>query len=495
MNEGFRSARKRSPFRNKLINVTTRPRGTTLSAAIDLIVPRKRGRRPYILQPPLGLGYIAAALQKDGFGVRIQDACLDTLSTQQLVHRCQDSDLVGISAYSCDYNAAAELVRGLKQSRPDRPVVLGGSHFSALPKHIMRELPVLDFGIVGEGEVPLTQLARHITEQADPDQLSEIEGLVYRKGDDVRINPNRFYTQHELPDRPAWEILELDRYPLQPNGVFSRGMRVAPLITSRGCPYACSFCECRLLSGNRVRRRPVSMVLDEMESLARRFRIDEFNILDSAFLHDGPYVQSFCEAMIERDLRIYWSLTSGVRIDTLTPEIARIMEKAGCYSMALGIESGSDRVLKDMKKNLTVDQVMKKVRQIRECSSIRLTGFFIIGYPTETKQDTADTIRLSVNLPLDRANFFNFQPLPGTSVFEELKRKGILKGLATDRLYIHDYAFSHPTFSNRWLKKQIRSAHFRFYSRPLILLGLIREIRSLSQLKILSRRVLAILFS
>jgi len=464
-------------------------------ANVDLVVPKKRGGQPFILQPPLGLGYLASAVCAAGFRVRVIDAYVEDLTTDRIVERCRGSDLVGVTAFSCEYQAAAELIRRLRQDDPGRPLAMGGSHFTALPEEVMAELPMLNFGVVGEGERPLAQLVELLARGKDgADELAGVAGLAYRENGRVRVNPHRFYAMEELPIGPLWDRISPDRYPLQPNGIFSRGKRVAPLMTGRGCPFHCTFCASRLMSGPEVRRRKISDIVDEMKMLMERYGVDEFGIMDSSFLEDRHFVESFCEALIQAGIRVPWSITLGVRVNALTPEILRLMERAGCYSTALGIESGSDRVLADMNTRLTIAEIVEQVRAVRAHSRIRLTGFFIVGYPTEEPEDIAATISLSRRLPLDRANFFDFQPLPGTTIFSDMRRAGSLGDLDYDRLYIHDLPFRNPKFSKGWLKRRIRTAHLFFYLRPRILLGLTKEIRSWSQLKVIARRAAAILF-
>jgi radical SAM superfamily enzyme YgiQ (UPF0313 family) len=398
-----------------------------------------------------------------------------------------------LTAYSCDYAAAAAHARALKADRPDRPLAMGGAHFSALPEETMAAIPELDAGFVGEGEVSFTRWAQALARDPRLPDAARLEGLVWRDGAALRVNPRRFPEPEEWPEMPAWDLLTPERYPLLPNGIFSREDRVAPVITGRGCPHACAFCACERLFGRRVRRRPAAQVVDEMHFLADRYGLREFHMQDSAMAVSGDYLRELCEILLASGRRYWLNLTSGIRLDTLTPELTRLLESAGCYSMAVGIESGSDRVLDLMNKHLDLATIRRQTRMIRENSGIRLTGFFIVGYPGETPADIEATVRLSLELPIDRANYFNFLPLPGTRVFDELRAQGALGDLATDRLYIHEFPFTHPTLELRDWRRRIRDANLRFYLRPRIIRGLLSEIRSFSQVKIILRRAASIL--
>lgn len=465
-----------------------------MSGKVLLVAPRKFGKAPYIQQPHIGLGYLAAALRADGMAPTVLDAALDNLSPDQVAAVARPYDLVGLTAYSCEYTAAAAIARALKADRPERPVTMGGSHFSALPEETLAAIPELDAGIAGEGEVAFVQLAKALLADPRLPGADRIEGLVWRDGETIRVNPRRFPQPDRWPAMPAWDLLGPERYPLQPNGIFSREDRVAPIITGRGCPHACAFCSCERLFGRKVRRRSAAQVVAEMNFLADRYGIREFHVQDSAIVVGGNHLRELADALLASGRRYWLNMTSGVRLDALTPELTRLLEAAGCYSMALGIESGSDRVLGLMNKRLDVTTIRRQTKMIRENSRIRLTGFFIIGYPGETTVDIEETVRLSLELPLDRANYFNFLPLPGTRVFDELRAQGALAELATDRLYIHEFPFANPRLELRDWKRLIRRANLRFYLRPRVIRGLLGEIRSWSQIKIILRRAASILF-
>lgn len=464
-----------------------------MGATILLIAPRKAGKSPYILQPHLGLGYLAASLRDAGFEPAILDVALADLTPEAVAETARPYDLVGLTAYSCEFTAAAAIARALKADRPARPLIMGGPHFTALPAETMAAIPELTAGILGEGETALLRLAAALLDDPALPAAATLENLVWRDGETIRFNPRRFPDPAELPAMPAWDLLRPERYPLQPNGIFSREDRVAPIITGRGCPHACRFCASERLFGRRVRRRPAAQVVAEMHYLADRYGFREFHLQDSAMVVHGDYLRELCDSLQAAGRRYWLNLTSGVRLDTMTPELVRLLESAGCYSMALGIESGSDRVLGLMNKHLDTDTIRRQTRMIRDNSRIRLTGFFIVGYPGETTADIEATVRLSLELPIDRANFFNFLPLPGTRVFEELREQGALADLSTDRLYIHEFPFAHPSLELRDWKRRIRRANLRFYLRPRIIRGLLGEIRSFSQVKIILRRAASIL--
>jgi len=265
------------------------------------------------------------------------------------------------------------------------------------------------------------------------------------------------------------------------------------MIATRGCPYPCTFCGAGKALGKRVRKRSTENLLEEIDLLSGTYGIKEIHIMDDNFTFDRDYAARFCEALLKRDAKIFWALPNGVRLDTLDEGLLRLMEASGCYSMAVGIESGNQHVLDHIKKRLTLEKIEEKIRLVKRVSGIKVTGFFILGYPVETRQDMETTIRFALQLPLDRANFFNYTPFPGSQIYEQLKETGALHELDYDDLYIHNISFSPSGIRHKEMLAYPKRAHLRFYARPRILWNLAKEVKSLDQVKIIYQRAKAIL--
>jgi len=285
---------------------------------------------------------------------------------------------------------------------------------------------------------------------------------------------------------PAWDLLQPETYPEAPHGAFTRSFPTAPIIITRGCPSRCTFCSGKTITGTRVRKRSVANVMKEIQHLAAR-GVREFHIEDENFTLDKKLALEFCESLQSSGLNMSWSLPSGVRIDTLDDELLDQMERSGCYSLALGIESGSNRTLTATRKGLTVELVRRKMELFRG-RRIKVTGFFLFGLPGETLEEMEKTIELALELPLDRAQFNNFMPLPGSDIWESLRQEGRLGNLDWKRFFVHDVAYCDDGIRPEQLKQLQRRAYLRFYVRPRIMISLISEIRSLSHLKFLLRR-------
>jgi len=283
---------------------------------------------------------------------------------------------------------------------------------------------------------------------------------------------------------------------LAPHGGFFKNYPVAPIITSRGCPYSCTYCAGHLISGKKIRYRSINKVIEEIKILYNQYHIREIHIEDDNFTFNHEFVFDFCRKLKENNLNITWTCPNGVRLDTLNKELLSAMKEAGLYALSVGIESGSDRILKDMKKNLTKKEIREKIKLIRDCD-LEVSGFFIIGYPTETKEDINETIKFSLELDLARAGFFIFKPFPGTEAANQLVTKGELKEMS-DNEWAHfvlaDVVYSPPGLNKEELKKLRKKALMRFYFRPKIVFKFLAGIRNLSHLKIILKRINSWLF-
>jgi radical SAM superfamily enzyme YgiQ (UPF0313 family) len=292
---------------------------------------------------------------------------------------------------------------------------------------------------------------------------------------------------------PAWDLIDPRGYPLAPQGTFLRRTPFAPVIATRGCPYLCKFCGAQPNSGNRLRRRSPEKVVDEVEFLVREFGVREIHLQDDNFTLNRGLVEGFCKGLIERGLEVVWSCPNGVRLDTLDQELLRLMEESGCYSLAIGIESGVQRVLDLMKKDLKLETVLDKIALIRKTTRIRLTGFFVLGFPGETAEEVRRTVDFSLSLDLDKANYGTFMPIPGSAAYQELKDAGALEGLDLGLVSEYRSPYAAPGLSTDLLRRELRRAFLAFYLRPRIIARFLGEIRSLDQVRIVFRRLKEIL--
>ncbi len=462
---------------------------------VILLNPRRHKGISYTVIPNIGLGHMAKVLRDNNFDPLIIDANRDNISPEdfQSIVGVEKPSWVGITTFSSFIPAVSDYVNSVKDVDSHIRIVLGGPHPTFEPEQTFELIPKADFLIQGEGEMSALKLFGEM-EKKESD-LSRVPNLAWKDNlGNVNVNQISFIDDLDSLGLPAWDLLEPDKFPLAPNGIFSKAGKVAPVIATRGCPYPCTFCGAGRAMGKKLRSRSPKRVIREMALLKENFDMGEIHFMDDNFTQKRTFVKEFCELMIERNISMPWACPNGIRLDKIDHELALLMEKAGCYSLAIGIEFGADRFLKEIKKSLTTDVIEKKVRMLKKTTNIKLTGFFIVGHPKENESDIQKTIGFSLRLPIDRANFFNFTPFPGSELYDDLKNLDQMSQVKLDDLYIHSIAYHPPGISIRKLARLSRNAHLRFYLRAGIIWGLLKEIKSLAQVKILFARISGVLF-
>jgi len=447
--------------------------------------------RSYIVMPSLGLGYLASQARKYEHTVTILNCIKEKMNFQDFATFLeQDSyDLIGFQMYSYDVNAVRKHLEITKDISPKTITVAGGPHPSGDPHNILKYLHQLDFAFRGEAEIGFPRLLDMIGGNSKHvENLSGIPGLIWRRRDIINVNDPGYISNLDEIDFPSWDLLEPHKYPEACHGAFAKNFPTAPIIISRGCPFHCTFCAGKSITGPIIRIRSLDNVFKEMEHLNKNFGIREFLIEDENLTLYRKLVTTFCERIINGSLSgISWSCPSGVRIDTLDGEIINLMEQSGCYSIGLGIEFGTQKMLDLTKKQLRLKTIRNTVNLVRH-SNIKTTGFFMMGVPGETLDDIKKTILFSLQLKLDRAQFNNFMPLPGSELGDRLRQEYRLENLNWDRLFVHDVSFEIPGITRARLKRLQRFAYLRFYLRPKTIIKLLREIRSFRHLRYLILR-------
>ena len=451
--------------------------------------------RTHYSVPPLGLGYLATALRKGGFDVQVLDCTRERLGAEAFRRRVAELQprVVGFQTFSYDFHAVQADLEIVKEVNPSIVTVVGGAHPSGAPLETLEQMTAADYAFRGEAEHGLPLLVRSCLRNEAID-LRTIPGLVWREDGEVHLNEVGFIDDLDSLGQPSWDRLDPRAYQFAPQGVFLESPPVAPISTSRGCPFQCTYCAGKTLTGTNIRKRSIPLVLDEVEFLYHDYGIREIHIVDDNFTMFRDRVVEFCDGLQERHLKIHFTFPNGVRIDTLDRELLQVLKQAGCYSMIVGVESGSDRVLKDMKKSLTTETIRQGVALIKE-AGIDVSGFFILGYPTETREDMLRTIAFSQSLGLDAAHFSNFLPLPGTEATEMLRQQGKLPELDWSQLFYSKTAFVPEGMTAADLKRLQRQAYLGFYLRPSVLWKLRGKIKSWHHVGAIARRLRDYLFS
>lgn len=361
--------------------------------------------------PPLGIGYLAAYI-RDKHEVKIVDCIAERLDIEGVKKVIQDwkPDIVGISSTTISYLRAKRVFEEAKKINPKIFTVLGGSHVTAVPKQTMEECShCLDAAILGEGEPTLLEMIEALQ---NGENLKKVNGLAIRDPDDG----NR--TVLTMPREP---IQDMDSIPFPARDLFpemklyshmpTRGTGIqASMITSRGCPFNCHYCD-QAVFGKKWRAHSAKYVADEIEHLQKTYGVTFISFEDDMFVLNKERTIEVCKEIINRGIKIQFGCCS--RVNTVDDEVLYWLKKAGCWITYLGIESGDDNMLKYMNKRITREQTRKSIEKIRSYG-IKAYGSFILGMPGDTKDTMKETVKFALTLPLDGASFNVFTPYPGT---------------------------------------------------------------------------------
>ncbi len=450
------------------------------------------------LIPPFSLGYLATAIRKN-HDVEILDGIKEKLTLGKLekILREKRPNIIGIQVFTFHIILVRQYLDLIKSVLPEAKIILGGPHPSSGPLNIFEFFPKADWAFRGEAETGLARFLDLLAEdKANAVTLKNVPGLIWRDGGRTIINEQIFIENLDELGMPSWDLVRPDTYPLSPHGGFFRNYPIAPIIISRGCPFSCTYCAGHLISGKKIRFRSADNVIEEIKLLCRQYGIREIHIEDDNFTFNRNLVMEFCRKLKENNLNISWTCPNGVRLDTLDKDLLLTMKDAGLYGISVGIESGSERILKDMKKNLTKETIKEKINVIRECG-LDVSGFFIIGYPTETKNDIMETINFALSLDLKRAGFFIFKPFPGTEATGKLIKNGEIAEISDEewtKFILADVVYAPPGMTKSQIKNLRKKAILKFYLRPKIIFKLIKGIRNLEHLKLILKRIYSWLF-
>ncbi len=479
------------------------PRPVNLKVLLTL--PIREGS--FQIAPDIGLLYLGSVLQNAGCKVTLLDCPKEGASFHDFKRFVQEGefDVVGFRCYSRDHNYVNHHTAIVKSVNPNTLTLVGGPHPSALPEFVLSRMPNLDFAWKAEAEEGLPQLLRLFAEHRldiPEHSLGTIPGLVWRSKQEERIMVNQPGFGIDLNSfTPDWSLIKPETYPAYGEQK-TIGTKIWDslfhVLTTRGCPYPCTYCNAPNLSGKKLRHRDPEHVIAELAHIKERYGATRFSIIDDEFTLNKKYAISFCEALIRSKLNLKWDCPNGVRMDTLYPELLQLMEAAGCNALCVGIESGNERVQKLIKKKVTVKTIRERAAMIAKCTKIRITGYFMIGFLDETEPEIRDTINLACSLPLTRAGFNVVIPIPGTEIFDDLIRVGRLKleEINWDRLTNDQVAFKRNHVTGKRLIALQREAHLRFYTRPRVAWRVAREalrdprvvLASLNKLRNLSAR-------
>jgi len=443
--------------------------------------------------PDLGLGYIASCLKGEGHKVElcVRPQTFKNPSEFAEFLRKGDFDLIGIKVIFSAICAVNETIGIIDSLGLRAAIILGGPQVSADPSAIFKLIPGADYAFRGEAELGIVRFIRYFSDgQLSDANLAQVPNLVWRKGAETIINQEERIENLDQIPFPAWESMEPARFPCIPFSNISRRYPIAPVLMTRGCPSRCSFCGANLINGRRIRKRSAENIMQELRLLTSQFGVKEIQFFDSNCAHrEGP-LREICKRIISEKIDITWSAPNGIRIDSIDEELAALMKTSGCFQVSVGIESGSERILKQIKKGISIDMVKERVKVLRD-AGIEVTGFFVIGFPGETIREIEQTISFAAELPLTAVSFSILTPLPGTDIYKEVCAGQEIEELR--RLSFMGYRNSLSEASPEALARLQKKAYVRFYLRPSIIRYFLKNMNSISKIKLLVRRTAFVL--
>lgn len=403
----------------------------------------------------LGLGYLAAVLEKNQYEVDVIDCQVLQLSFDDFKTELskRKPDLVGMTATTLTYKSALQIARIAKEVHPNCVTVLGGPHVTFWDDKALQECPQLDVVVRREGEITMLELVQRIEAGKS---YHDVVGTTCRKNGGFVRNPDRPYIEDldslPFPARHLWPMEKLREFE-----------DVAYLATSRGCVYWCEFCTTVRMHGRKYRIRSPKSVADELEFLHKTYNVDKFTFCDDAFTVDQARTEELCREILNRGLKIQWNC--GTRVDMLTKELLLKMKEAGCISVWFGVESGSQQVLDAMKKGITPELTTKVFGWVREVE-LKPVPNVILGFPGETKETAWKTIKFVEKICPDEVGFYNVAtPFPGTPMYDQVLEKGWLRVTDFDKYDTTTPIFETPWLSMKDLGKLREGAFHHFYLR------------------------------
>ncbi len=404
----------------------------------------------------LGLGYLAAVLEKKDFKVDVIDCQVLKISFEEFRTelRKRKPDIVGMTATTLTYKSALKIAVIAKELHPNCLTLIGGPHVTFWDEKALQECPELDVIVRKEGENTVLEIAQKVEEKKD---IHDVFGTTCRKNGQIIRNSDRPYIEDldalPFPARHLWPMEKLREHE-----------DILYLAASRGCVYWCEFCTTVRMHGRKYRNRSPKNVVDELEFLHKTYRVAKFTFCDDAFTVDPVRTMEICSEILRRNLKIEWNC--GTRVDMLTKELLLKMKEAGCISVWFGVESGSQQVLDAMKKGISPElttQVFKWVREV----GLKPVPNVILGFPGETIESAWKTIKFVERISPDDVGFYNVAtPFPGTPLYDMATEKGWLRVTDFDK-----YDTTTPIFETPWLSMKklgtLREAAFHhFYLRP-----------------------------
>lgn len=372
--------------------------------------------------PPIGLATIASYLQKYGFSVSILDLNISNMVNGELIEHIQNNGFqaIGISFMTSQYGEARDVAIGIKETFKNVPIIVGGPHISALPKETLEEINSFDVAVYGEGEETARELFQCLEKRKS---LTGVKGICFRENGKIITNPPREMIEDldSLPF-PAWDLIDMNRYNVHSAGGEAK-IPTFVLLSSRGCPAKCTFCDSHTIFARKFRARSAANMYKEIMYLHKQYGMLQFDFVDDLITTDRTRMMKLCDILHDSTVQFSWM--ANARISTLDQEMLLAMKKAGCVRIDVGVESGDPEVRKRMRKGVTNDQIIEVHKTCKEIG-LYIGTFLMVGNLGETWKSLEMTVDLLKDLVQDAMISISC-PYPGTELYKIAKEKGFLR--------------------------------------------------------------------
>ena len=431
--------------------------------------------------PSLSLLYLASILEKDGHQVKIfntsegpitqvKNGYLYGISNEEISRALQgkDYDLVGITcSFASRWRFVSEQAALFKKLWPGTPIVVGGLFPTYEWEYCFRKSKDIDAIVLGEGEGTLAGVAAKLEDGCSiANACGSVDGIVWRDGEKINKKDKSGYNEdlNSLPF-PAWHLLDLKSFFNTQRNLYELRPPYFTVLSSRSCPEACSFCNMFITHGRKWRTRSPENFVDELEFLMVEFNVNSFFIADDNFSFDLERAKNICREIIKRNLKIHYNTGNGLNIKRIDNELIKLMKASGCGSIALAIESGSERIRNDVyKKKLSTEKIYQVLNWCYEVG-IPSIGFFMVGAPGENRESVEDTKKLIQDLPLTLCTCSIYTPYPKTRLYDMCVELGYLKEIDPEnetRVEFVTSMLSTPDFLPEDVKAWQKEIYFHF---------------------------------
>jgi anaerobic magnesium-protoporphyrin IX monomethyl ester cyclase len=453
--------------------------GEGYGARSDVRWPHKR--KDKYLEYPIYLGYLVAVLEEAGLEVAFVDAVMDEMSIEDFSQAAAKigADLVVLECSTPSIYHDLETARVAKEAVVGTFVTLTGSHATFFHDELLRDNPMVDGVIRGEAELTVRELALSL---ARGESLNTVQGLTYREGNKVLVNPPRPLIEDldSLPF-PARHIVRQEGY----RAAIYSGERPTAMVSSRGCPYHCVYCLWpETLYGHKFRARSAKNVVDEMELVVKDYGVDEIYFDDDCLTLSKKRVLEMCQLILDRGLEVKWIVQA--RVDTVDKEVLSAMKEAGCHYVLFGVESGSPKMLDIMKKRITLDRARRAFQDCRDLG-IKTQAFFLFGVPGENQETIEETIEFARELDADSTQFAIAIPHPGTELYQVCLENGWLVFDSWEDFAAENSLIDTEELTREDVERARIHAYRSYYFSPRFVARSLARVRSLKDVKRLFR--------